>query len=157
MVQACPVLLRYLYVHFASLRPLSLLLLALLGWTSCRVEGAANGMSDAELESFRGSARVEKLLASMTLEDKVGEMTQLTLDMLCVGDTFDLEEPHRLDSNKLFQVFGQARVGSVLNSGGHGYPPAQWRALVSGIQQASLQAKGIPALYGGFFVKLGGR
>lgn len=148
MVQACPVLLRYLYVHFASLRPLSLLLLALLGWTSCRVEGAANGMSDAELESFRGSARVEKLLASMTLEDKVGEMTQLTLDMLCVGDTFDLEEPHRLDSNKLFQVFGQARVGSVLNSGGHGYPPAQWRALVSGIQQASLAAKGIPALYG---------
>lgn len=148
MVQACPVLLRHLYFPFASLRPASLLLVALLGWSSCQAEGKAKGVSDFELESFRGSGRVEALLASMTLEDKVGEMTQLTLDMLCVGDTFDLEEPHRLETAKLLQAFDEARVGSVLNSGGHAYPPAQWRELVSGIQEASVRAKGIPVLYG---------
>ncbi len=37
----------------------------------------------------------------MSLEDKVGEMTQLTLDMVCVGKPFHLEEPNRIDSAKL--------------------------------------------------------
>jgi beta-glucosidase len=148
MAQTCLVLLRHLYFPFASLRPLSLLIVALLGWSSCRVAEHQEGMGDAVLESFRGSARVEGLLASMTLEDKVGEMTQLTLDMLCVGDTFDLEEPHRLEPAKVQQAFEEARVGSVLNSGGHAYSSAQWRETVSGIQEASIRAKGIPVLYG---------
>lgn len=148
MAQTCTVLLRHLYFHSASLRPLSLLLVALMGWSSCQAERKVDGVSDSELEAFRGSARVEGLLASMTLEDKVGEMTQLTLDMLCVGDTFDLEEPHRLEPAKLHHAFDEARVGSVLNSGGHAYPQAQWRELVAGIQEAGTRAKGIPVLYG---------
>jgi len=113
------------------------------------------GVSDAELEAFRGSAEVESLLSRMTLEDKVGEMTQLTLDMLCVGELSErkdiyviLDEPHTLDAEKLTEAFEQGRVGSVLNCGGHGYTTEKWRELVSGIQEASLEAKGIPTLYG---------
>ena len=121
---------------------------------SCQMDPHA-GVSDKALERFRGSAKVEQLLSSMTLEDKVGEMTQLTLDMLCVGEWDEtprphivLEEPHRLDGDKLQEAFEDARIGSVLNCGGHAYPTPQWRDLVSGIQASSLAAKGIPTLYG---------
>ena len=122
---------------------------------SCQTAPSSKGVSDAELEAFRGSAEVESLLSRMTLEDKVGEMTQLTLDMLCVGELSErkdiyviLDEPHALDSDKLAEAFEQGRVGSVLNCGGHGYTTEKWRELVSGIQEASLEAKGIPTLYG---------
>ena len=123
--------------------------------TSCHLDSSEEGVTDAQLEAFRASARVEQLLSEMTLEDKVGEMTQLTLDMLCVGEWEEepqkhivLEEPHRLDENHLQEAFEEGRVGSVLNCGGHAYPTAQWRELISGIQDASMQAKGIPTLYG---------
>ena len=112
-------------------------------------------MLDSDLEAFRGSEKVERVLAGMTLEDKVGEMTQITLDMLCVGELSEderiyvvLEEPHRLDDDKLHQAFEESRVGSVLNCGGHAYPTAQWRELISGIQASSVEAKGVPTLYG---------
>lgn len=122
--------------------------------SSCQMDPHA-GVSDKALERFRGSAKVEQLLSAMTLEDKVGEMTQLTLDMLCVGEWDEtprphivLEEPHRLDGDKVQEAFEDARIGSVLNCGGHAYPTHQWRDLVSGIQASSLAAKGIPTLYG---------
>ena len=41
---------------------------------SCHMSPPAEGMSDAALESFRGSVKVEEVLSGMTLEDKVGEM-----------------------------------------------------------------------------------
>ena len=126
-----------------------------LALESCHTAPSSVTVSDGELETFRGSARVETILSEMTLEDKVGEMTQLTLDMLCVGELSDrediyvvLDEPHTLDAEKLTAAFEQGRVGSVLNCGGHSYTPEKWRDLVSGIQEASLQAKGIPTLYG---------
>ena len=96
----------------------------------------------------RASERVETLLAGMTLDDKVGEMTQLTLDMLCVGNPHELEEPHRLDSAKLRAAFFEGRIGSVLNCGGHAYAPAQWRDMIADIQAASMSAKGMATLYG---------
>lgn len=126
-----------------------------VGLESCHLAPSAGNVSDAELEAFRGSSKVEAVLSDMTLEDKVGEMTQLTLDMLCVGELSDkedvyviLDEPHTLDDDKLMAAFEQGRVGSVLNCGGHGYPAEQWRELVAGIQEASIHAKGIPTLYG---------
>ena len=128
--------------------------LLLLG-TSCQSDVPSQGIADAQLEEFRGSARVEEWLSKMTLEDKVGEMTQLTLDMLCVremsevpGQRKKIDEPHRLDAEKLQSAFEVGRIGSVLNCAGHAYPTSQWRELVSGIQDASMQAKGLPAIYG---------
>ena len=49
-------------------------------------------------------AFVDSVLATMSIEDKSGEMTQLTLDMVCVGAPYALEEPHRLDTAKLQEV-----------------------------------------------------
>ena len=115
---------------------------------SCHSDQPTGLLLDSELEAFRGSEKVEQILSSMTLADKVGEMTQVTLNMLCVGDTTKVEEPHRLDAVKLEEAFDQRRIGSVLNCAGHSYPTEQWRELVGGIHDASVRAKGYPTLYG---------
>lgn len=144
---------RSLALH-QGLLPWRVVFVTLVLGTSCQVD-AIDGVSDEELLAFRGSPQVEQLLSTMSLKDKVGEMTQLTLDMLCVGEWVDtpkphivLDEPHRLDGEKLSRAFQDARIGSVLNCGGHAYPASQWRELVSGIQAASLASKGVPTLYG---------
>ena len=115
---------------------------------SCHMDSKGTGLSEAEVLAFRGSSQVEELLNQMTLGDKVGEMTQLTLDMLCIGAPYNLDEPHRVDTSKLALAFSEGKVGSVLNSGGHSYPPEQWRELVANIHEASIAGKGIPTLYG---------
>ena len=62
-----------------------------LGWillgTSCNNDEAHIGITDWELEKFRGSAAVESLLAGMTLEDKVGEMTPVSYTHLRAHET----------------------------------------------------------------------
>ena len=118
------------------------------GLQACQLDAPQQGVTDAELCTYRASSRVEDILTGMTLEDKVGEMTQLTLDVLCVGENHKAEEPHRLDSIRLDSAFAISKIGSVLNSAGHSYPTEQWRELIGEIQAASLNAKGIPTLYG---------
>jgi len=118
------------------------------GIQACQLDAPQEGLSDEELCMYRASSRVEGILAGMTLEDKVGEMTQMTLDVLCVRENHKAEEPHRIDSVRLDSAFAISKIGSVLNSAGHSYPTEQWRALIGEIQSASMEAKGIPTLYG---------
>ena len=81
------------------------LLVLVCGLQACQLDAPQDGVSDAELCTYRASGQVERILADMTLEDKVGEMTQLTLDMLCVGENHRAEEPHRIDSVRLDSAF----------------------------------------------------
>ena len=60
-------------------------------------------------------AFIDSVLSTLTLEDKAGEMTQLTLDMVCVKEGKNVDEPHRLDPEKLNHVLVDLRVGSILN------------------------------------------
>ncbi|MFM8978541.1 MAG: hypothetical protein ACKOJE_10900, partial [Bacteroidota bacterium] len=47
---------------------------------------------------------IRDVIASMSLEQKVGQMTQLNLDAVSVGAIYQLQEPHRLDSAKLWEA-----------------------------------------------------
>lgn len=93
---------------------------------------------------------IEGLLSKMSIEDKIGEMTQLSIDMLSVGNPYNLKEPHTLDSAKLHQVLVEHRVGSILNAGGHAYPREHWEHIIKTIQEYAInkKASGIPVLYG---------
>lgn len=78
--------------------------------------------------------RVSELLAQMTLAEKIGQMTQV--------------EKNSINPAQVAEYY----IGSVL-SGGGGYPtpntPENWRALVTGFQQAALSTRlGIPMIYG---------
>jgi beta-glucosidase len=78
--------------------------------------------------------RVDDLLARMTLDEKIGQMT--------------LVEKNSIDPAAVRQL----AIGGVL-SGGGGYPadnsPAGWLAMVRGYQEAACQTRlGIPLIYG---------
>lgn len=96
------------------------------------------------------SKEVAKLITNLSLEDKVGEMTQLSLDVLCVGEPYNVSEPIALDPKKLDYVLNELRVGSILNVAGHAYDRETWHKLISEIQRVSTKEKksGIPVLYG---------
>jgi beta-glucosidase len=79
-------------------------------------------------------ARVEDLLSRMTLEEKIGQMTQVEKNSIKPGDI-----------TKYY-------IGSIL-SGGGGYPsentPQAWYAMVEGFQNEALATRlQIPILYG---------
>jgi len=94
--------------------------------------------------------RVEELIDGMELADKVGEMTQLAIDVLSEGEPYSLKEPHQLDTAKLREVLVDLRVGSILNVGGHAYTRKHWKEIITTIQRYATEEKpsGIPVLYG---------
>src|SRR6185503_10040188 len=80
--------------------------------------------------------RVQTLLSGMTLEEKVGQMTQPEITSITPAEV------------------GQYHIGSVLNGGG-AWPgankhasQADWLALADAYWQASMDDQGIPAIWG---------
>ncbi|MDB4949188.1 MAG: beta-glucosidase [Gemmatimonadetes bacterium] len=98
-------------------------------------------------------ARVDSLLARMTLEEKVGQMTQVTLGVVAARGT-----PHRdsvrLDTAKLREAVVTRHVGSILNVEGAALSVPGWHDAVTQIQRAAMRDTrlGIPVLYGIDFV-----
>ncbi|HKL18764.1 MAG TPA: glycoside hydrolase family 3 N-terminal domain-containing protein [Halalkalibaculum sp.] len=94
--------------------------------------------------------KVDSVMQKMTLTDKVGEMTQLSIDMISEGEPYNLAEPHRLSEEKLREVLVENRVGSILNVGGHAYTVEHWREIIRQIQEVAMNEKptGIPVIYG---------
>ena len=122
----------------------SVMLMALSGLfiAGCTVPSNTDPVSSKD-------AFIDSVLSTLTLEDKAGEMTQLTLETVCVGEPGKFKEPHRLDPEKLDHVLVDLRVGSILNCVGHAYTPEKWHELIGGIQnKAAEKASGIPVLYG---------
>ena len=95
---------------------------------------------DAKLEQ-----QVEATLSKMTLEEKIGQMTELAIDVL--GGFVDGE--FQLDEAKLRKAIAEYKVGSFLNAPG---PVAQdkdkWQEIIGTIQSMSMKEIGIPCIYG---------
>lgn len=102
------------------------------------------------LYSQTNDARIEALIKQMTVEEKVGQMTQLNLDVVCEGGIYKLVEPHHLDPAKLREALVKYHVGSILNCGGHAYPRKQWLEIIGGIQKVATTETRlkIPVVYG---------
>lgn len=96
--------------------------------------------------------KVEKRLKTLTLEEKVGQMSQIDLGVLAVGKICEVADPIRLDTAKLRLAFQRYKVGSVLNCGCgfHALSRKRWLELIDSIQEANTRytAHGIPVLYG---------
>ncbi len=94
-------------------------------------------------------SKAQALLSQMTLEEKAGQMTQLTIEMISKGEGFNLEKPHALDTAKLQNVIVNLGVGSILNVGGHTYDVNHWKEIITSIEKYSQQSRlKIPVLYG---------
>ena len=93
---------------------------------------------------------VQSLLSKMTLEEKVGQMAQVTLDVITKGkDRFSSYEPVVLDDKMMADVFGKYKVGSILNTANNrARTPQEWYGIISGIQKVGKGRLKIPVIYG---------
>jgi len=93
--------------------------------------------------------RVAKILGEMTLEEKVGQMTQISLQLVAKGYP-NVEEPLTLDSAKLEEAIGKYHVGSILNVGTSAHTLGKWNQIITQIQDVATKKTRlkIPILYG---------
>ena len=85
-------------------------------------------------------AKVEKVLRGMTLEEKIGQMTQIAITSVADGVNLTAAGDSILRTYK---------VGSVLNTPGDiAQTPADYNKLVAEINRIALEETGIPILYG---------
>src|SRR5258705_11155247 len=89
--------------------------------------------------------KIEALLKRMTLEEKVGQMTQLTLSMISTGQDQNVQ----VDPAKLDKAVVPSRVGLVLNVADHGFTIDKWHDIIKQIQEAATKKTrlGIPVLF----------
>jgi len=107
---------------------------------SCLAQGAVL-YQDTQIEK-----QVNKTLGKLTLEEKIGQMMQLVTD--CLGSN-DAQGVFHIDPAKCDTVFGQYKIGSILNVPNGVAPTAQqWQQIISDIQQQSMKHIGIPCLFG---------
>lgn len=91
------------------------------------------------------AAKIEALLRKMTVEEKVGQMTQLTIDTVTSGD----DQNVRIDAAKLDKAVNQYGVGSILNVNNQALPLDRWHEIIGGIQTAAQKTRlKIPVIYG---------
>lgn len=91
------------------------------------------------------TARVEALLKRMTLEEKVGQMTQLTMGMFVEGR----DQNVRIDEAKLDKAINKYGVGSFLNVNDQALTVDKWHEIIGRIQDVSMKTRlKIPNLYG---------
>lgn len=88
--------------------------------------------------------KISKIIEKLTLEEKIGQMCQLTVDMVT-----DSKTKCSLDEALLDTVIGKYKVGSLLNVV---YGVAQkkevWADVIEQIQKKSMKELGIPCIYG---------
>lgn len=90
------------------------------------------------------------LLQKMTLEEKIGQMTQLSIDCLLKGEPRKIELPPQIDEEKLDFIVHKKMVGSILNVPTDYLPDLkEWRHLLACIQNKAKETRlKIPVLYG---------
>jgi beta-glucosidase len=96
-------------------------------------------------------ARVKQLLSEMTLEEKVGQMTQVDFSVVSTPEAQKAEPP--VDRVRLEEAVINRHVGSILNAplspNNRAAPIETWRKITAALQEASSRTRlKIPVIYG---------
>src|SRR5450432_783110 len=93
------------------------------------------------------SQKVDKLIGEMTLDEKIGQMTQVSLGVVAKGGGGN--EDGSLDPDALKHAVLDYKVGSILNTTAHALPVEKWRAVQTEIQDEAKKSRlKIPVIYG---------
>lgn len=95
--------------------------------------------------------KVNALLKQMTLEEKVGQMCQLTLNSIGEGpDIFTSVEPYRVDDGRIKRAIVDYKVGSILNtSNNRALSLEQWHQVAVRIHEEAMKTRmKIPVIFG---------
>lgn len=85
---------------------------------------------------------IDKILKDMTLEEKIGQMTQITIDVI-------LDKDFKLNKEMADKVLREYKVGSILNVPyGNAISIQDYKKVIKQIQDISLEETGIPNIYG---------
>jgi beta-glucosidase len=91
------------------------------------------------------SARIEALIKKMTLEEKVGQMTDLEVGQITKGRDSEIQ----IDPEKLEKAVVKYKIGSLQNVNGHALPVEKWWEMMGAIQGAASKTRlKIPVIYG---------
>ena len=106
---------------------------------------AAQKQTDAAIDQ-----KVKSLLSKMTLEEKVGQMAQITMDVITNGkDRYSSDEPVALNQKQLEHALVKYKVGSVLNTANNRARTREvWHQIINKIQETGKGRLNIPVLYG---------
>ena len=94
--------------------------------------------------------KVEDLLSKMTLEEKVGQMTQITLDVVTKGkNQYSSYQPYELHQDLIKEAIHTYKIGSVLNTPSSPLPRREWYNIIKTFQdEAAKTSNKIPIIYG---------
>ena len=101
--------------------------------------------ADSDIET-----KVDSILKKMTLEEKIGQMTQLTLDVVGKGaSVYASDMPFELDEKMVDLVLRKYKVGSVLNTPTNTpLTNETWEKVITRLQKVAIEETGIPIIYG---------
>ncbi len=121
-------------------------------------KGTSNEVSIADRRKFEKSAdeaiekKIDDLLSQMTLEEKIGQMTQLNNSAIVTnanwGSGTDLSIEIKVDTAKLGKILRTYHVGSFIN--GIAVPAETWYKFYKDLQEFNMKASRlkIPIIYG---------
>lgn len=125
------------------------LLFSLLAAATVSTAIAQNSVSPAIPRDEKIEQQVETLLKKMTLEEKIGQMTELAIDAIALKKTSPSAEGFQIDEALLDTAIGKYKVGSILNvPDGIAQTKETWEAVIKKIQDKSMKEIGIPCIYG---------
>ncbi|QZE12803.1 glycoside hydrolase family 3 C-terminal domain-containing protein [Halosquirtibacter laminarini] len=95
---------------------------------------------------------IEEKIQQMSIEEKVGQTAQITLDVLTKGDNiYSSYEPITLDSQRVKEALVDYHVGSILNTAnGKALPREKWSEIIASLQEVAMHdtKSQVPILYG---------
>lgn len=90
--------------------------------------------------------KIEAQLGKMSLDEKIGQMLELNLDIM---GKYDEKGVWRLNEEMLDTIISRWKVGSILNAPGtRARTVEEWRYWIGLIQRKSMEYLGIPDVYG---------
>jgi beta-glucosidase len=102
-------------------------------------------MLRAPAPNAEAARKADELLSRMTLEEKVGQMTQLEISMVSDGRNQEI----KISPSKLEKAVVKYGVGSILNVADQALTLDRWHETIRQIQEAAQRTRlKIPVLYG---------
>lgn len=107
-------------------------------------------VAEAEVNSGKNSdvdTKISELISKMSVEEKVGQMTQVDLSIIVKGGYDNTDGT--IDPELLKRAVNTYKVGSILNAVNNSYDLETWHDILTQIQDAAMENDNkIPVLYG---------
>ncbi len=122
-----------------------ILTLCVMMFVNCSTKKSALSEAERKIEQ-----RIDSVMDDLTLEEKVGQMAQYTVDVIGRQASPNTSiEPFEFNEEKMDTLLSIMKVGSILNTTNNKAQSVQtWQFIVKTIQEKALKATGIPVLYG---------